>query len=77
MNPAGAMRILGSARLQRVGRGILPRRTFLSVSIPSVALRKSSRSQHAIASTLQACAPQNSAFTPNGKDNFQAIDACM
>ena len=64
-NPARSMRIPGSTRLQRVGRGILPRRTFLSVSIPSVVLRKSSRSQNAIASTLQACAPQTSAFTPS------------
>ena len=64
-NPARSMRIPGSTRLQRVGRGILPRRTFLCVSIPSVVLRKSSRSQNAIASTLQACAPQTSAFTPN------------
>ena len=45
-NPARSMRIPGSTRLQRVGRGILPRRTFLCVSIPSVVLRKSSRSQN-------------------------------
>jgi error-prone DNA polymerase len=38
---------LGSARLQRAGFGILPKRSL-----------KSSRTQDAFASTLQACAPQ-------------------
>jgi error-prone DNA polymerase len=44
---------LGSARLQRAGFGILPKRTF--TGLPSA---KSSRMQNAFASTLHACAPQ-------------------
>jgi error-prone DNA polymerase len=46
---------LGSARLQRAGFGILPKRT--STDLPSL---KSSRMQNAFGSTLQACAPQKS-----------------
>ena len=44
----------GSARFQRAGFGILPKRT--STGLQS---GKSSRMQNAFASTLQACAPQN------------------
>src|SRR5213592_2588483 len=51
----GLVAFLGSARLQRAGFGILPKRTFLG--LPSA---KSSRMQDAFASTLQACAPQKS-----------------
>ena len=51
-------RILGSARLQRAGFGILPKRTFgESRSTRQVESKKSSRMQNAFASTLQACAP--------------------
>jgi len=50
----GLIAFLGSARLQRAGFGILPKRT--STGLPSA---KSSRMQNAFASTLQACAPQN------------------
>jgi error-prone DNA polymerase len=46
----------GSARFQRAGFGILPKRTSTELQDP-----KSSRMQNAFASTLQACAPQNSA----------------
>jgi error-prone DNA polymerase len=42
----------GSARLQRAGFGILPKRTSTGLEDP-----KSSRMQNAFASTLQACAP--------------------
>ncbi len=45
--------LLGNARLEQAGFGILPKRT--SIDLPSV---KSSRMQNAFASTLQACAPQ-------------------
>src|SRR5215470_11708237 len=52
----------GSARLQRAGFGILPKRTFLQSRFTSqIECRKSLRMQNAFASTLQACAPQNSA----------------
>src|SRR5438876_9311128 len=44
----------GSARFQRAGFGILPKRTSTTWQDP-----KSSRMQNAFASTLQACAPQN------------------
>src|ERR1043165_2408997 len=44
----------GSARFQRAGFGILPKQT--STGFQS---GKSSRMQNAFASTLQACAPQN------------------
>jgi hypothetical protein len=50
-------RVLGSARLQRAGFGILPKQSL------------SSRRQNVVASTLQACAPQISnqrAFAPIG-----------
>src|SRR6266480_4579605 len=50
----GLIAFLGSARLQRAGFGILPKRT--STGLPSA---KSSRMQNAFASTLQACAPRN------------------
>ncbi|MGH8100309.1 MAG: OB-fold nucleic acid binding domain-containing protein, partial [Chthoniobacterales bacterium] len=50
---------LGSARLQRAGFGILPKRTFLEMKFRAVLRpKKSSRMQNAFASTLQACAPQ-------------------
>ncbi len=49
----------GSARLQRAGFGILPKRTFSL----SRAGRKVRDGGHAIASTLQACAPQILALT--------------
>jgi error-prone DNA polymerase len=44
---------LGSARLQRVGFGILPKQSF-----------QSSRTQDAFASTQNACAPQKSPLVP-------------
>jgi error-prone DNA polymerase len=50
----GLVAFLGSARLQRDGFGILPKRTFIGS-----ARTKSSRMHNAFASTLQACAPQN------------------
>src|SRR6185295_15001708 len=46
----GLVTFLGSACLQHAGFGILPKQSL-----------KSSRMQNAFASTLQACAPQNSA----------------
>ena len=49
----GLVAFLGSARLQRAGFGILPKRTSTG--------SKSSRMQNAFASTLQACAPQSAA----------------
>src|SRR6185312_15408522 len=52
----GLVAFLGSAHLQCAGFGILPKRT--STDLQS---SKSSRMQNAFASTLQACAPQNSA----------------
>src|SRR5262249_17448425 len=58
----GLMLLLGSARLQRADAspprtfGILPKRTSTGFQGS-----KSSRMQNAFASTLQACAPQNSA----------------
>jgi error-prone DNA polymerase len=47
--------LLGSARLQPAGFGILPKRTFISLKSP-----KSSRMQNAFASTPEACAPPKS-----------------
>ncbi len=44
----GMIALLGSARFQRAGFGILPKQSL-----------KSSRRQNVVASTLQACAPQN------------------
>ncbi len=46
----GIVALLGSARLQRAGFGILPKQSL-----------KSSRRQNVVARTLQACAPQNPA----------------
>src|SRR6266705_2705449 len=58
----GLVAFLGSARLQRAGFGILPKRTFLeSRFTDQIEPKQSSRMQHAFASTLEACAPQNSA----------------
>ncbi len=58
----GLVALLGSARLQRAGFGILPKRTFLESRFTSqIQSEKSSRMPNAFASTLQACAPQNSA----------------
>ena len=51
----GLVAFLGSARLQRAGFGILPKRSL-----------KSLRMQNAFASTLQACAPQK-CHQPAGK----------
>src|SRR6266550_2606792 len=52
----------GSARFQRTGFGILPKRTFRESRFTrQIESKKSSRMQNAFASTLQACAPQNSA----------------
>ncbi|MDQ6913652.1 MAG: excinuclease ABC subunit UvrA, partial [Verrucomicrobiota bacterium] len=52
--------MLGSARLQRAGEGILPSRTSLRV-LPneSLSTKKSSLRQNAATSTPQACAPQS------------------
>ena len=53
--------ILGSARLQRAGFGVPPKRTsqMIRVNLPTLrTLKKSSRRRNAFASTLQACAPQ-------------------
>src|SRR5436190_7083291 len=47
---------LGSARFQRAGARILRARTLRSQR------RKSPQRQNAVASTLQACAPQNSHY---------------
>ena len=58
----GLVAFLGSARLQRAGFGILPKRTFRESRFTTqIESQKSSRMQHAFASTLEACAPQNSA----------------
>jgi error-prone DNA polymerase len=64
--------LLGSARLQRANAspartfGILPKRTFRESRFTTqIESEQSSRMQNAFASTLQACAPQTSAFTPN------------
>src|SRR5205809_1098381 len=64
----GLVAFLGSARLQRANAspartfGILPKRTFRESRFTTqVKSKQSSRMQHAFASTLQACAPQNSA----------------
>src|SRR5437667_11868946 len=58
----GLVVFLGSARLQRAGFGILPKRTFLESRFTTkLESEQSSRMQYAFASTLQACAPQNSA----------------
>ena len=56
------MNSLGSARLQRAGFGILPKRTFPFAQRFSPGFRffrKSSSSQNAKTSTLQACAPRH------------------
>jgi hypothetical protein len=53
--------ILGSARLQRAGFGVPPKRTFHNIRVRLPRLRtfkKSSRRRNAFASTLQASAPQ-------------------
>src|SRR6476469_3843016 len=62
LTPTGASRVLGSARLWRVGDRILRSRTFedLSLTHRGFELDKSSSPQNAAISTLQACAPQNS-----------------
>ncbi len=58
----GLVAFLGSARLQRAGFGILPKRTFQESRFTTqVESEQSSRMQNAFASTLQACAPQKSA----------------
>ena len=58
----GLVAFLGSARLQRAGFGILPKRTFLeSRFTDQIEPKKSSGMQNPFASTLQACAPQNAA----------------
>jgi len=52
---------LGSARLQRAGFGVPPKRTspWILVRLPRLrTLKESSRRRNAFASTLQACAPQ-------------------
>src|SRR5437867_7133021 len=55
----GLVAFLGSARLQRAGFGILPKRTFRESRFTTqVKSKQSSRMQNAFASTLQACAPQ-------------------
>src|SRR5580765_5277475 len=55
----GLVAFLGSARLQRAGFGILPKRTFQESRFTrQIQSNKSSRMQNAFASTLQACAPQ-------------------
>ena len=53
----GLVAFLGSARLQRAGFGILPKRTFEAFTTDC----SEKFAQNAFASTLQACAPQNSA----------------
>src|SRR6266404_4884625 len=58
----GLVAFLGSARLQRAGFGILPKRTFLESRFTNqIEPKKSSGMQNPFASTLQACAPQNAA----------------
>ncbi|PYJ33394.1 MAG: error-prone DNA polymerase [Verrucomicrobia bacterium] len=58
----GLVAFLGSARLQRAGFGILPKRTFLeSRFTDQIEPKKSSGMQNPFASALQACAPQNAA----------------
>jgi len=62
---------LGSARLQRVGEGILPSRTSQLRLWPNdPRKKKSSLSQNAATSTLQACAPQ----TANGIEAVYEVD---
>jgi error-prone DNA polymerase len=63
----GLVAFLGSACLQHANAspartfGILPKRTFLESRFTTqIESKKSSRMQNAFASTLQACAPQNS-----------------
>src|SRR6188472_2079990 len=57
--PSAVCGTVGSARLQRAGFGILPKRTSLERRFTShIDSKKSSRMQNASASTLQACAPQ-------------------
>jgi excinuclease ABC subunit A len=50
---------LGSARLQRAGKGILPSRTSQLRLFAGEPQKKKSSSQNAATSTPQACAPQN------------------
>jgi error-prone DNA polymerase len=58
----GLVAFLGSACLQHAGFGILPKRTFRESRFTTqIESKQSSRMQHAFASTLQACAPRNSA----------------
>ena len=60
----GVVARLGSARLQRAGFGILPKRTFVGHLLPGshhhhrIHTYESSPPQNAAAGTLQACAPQ-------------------
>jgi len=56
----GLVAFLGSARLQRAGFGILPKRTFLESRFTNqIEPKKSSEIQNAFANTRDACAPQN------------------
>src|SRR5438270_6893945 len=56
----GLVAFLGSARLQRAGFGILPKRTFLESRFTNqIEPKKSSEMQNAFANTRDACAPQN------------------
>src|ERR1700750_787142 len=58
----GLVAFLGSARLQRACFCMLPKRTFRESRFTrEVKSKQSSQMQNAFASTLQACAPQNSA----------------
>ena len=62
----GLVAFLGSAAQRampvRLGFGILPKRTFRESRFTTqIESQQSSRMQHAFASTLEACAPQNSA----------------
>ena len=65
-SPTGLVAFLGSARLQRAGFGILRETNFPRKQIHNqIESKKSSRMQDAFASTLQACAPQNSRTARN------------
>jgi len=56
---------LGSARFQRAGFGVPPKRTFIaSEFLADTRIAESSRWQNAIASTLQPCAPQSPRSQP-------------
>jgi hypothetical protein len=57
ISSSAAELFLGSARLWRVGFGILPKQSSCDGD-NSVAQQKSSRRQNVIASTLEACAPR-------------------